>query len=39
MIRDHGRSKSTKDLLNDEFALKYMPFNLQAALAYSQFKN
>ena len=38
MIRDHGRSKSTKDLLNDEFALKYMPFNLQAALAYSQFK-
>ena len=31
--------KKTKDLFNDKFALKYMPFNLQAALAYSQFKN
>ncbi len=38
MMRDHGRSEKTKDLFNDKFALKYMPFNLQAALAYSQFK-
>jgi len=38
MMRDHGRSASTKDLYNDMFALKYMPFNIQAALAYAQFK-
>ena len=38
MLRDHGRGPKTKDLFNDEFAVKYMPFNLQAALGYSQFK-
>ena len=38
LLRDHGRGPNTKDLFNDEFALKYMPFNLQAALGYSQFK-
>ena len=39
LLRDHGRGRKTRDLFNDEFALKYMPFNLQAALGYSQFKN
>lgn len=38
LLRDHGRGPKTKDLFNDEFAVKYMPFNLQAALGYSQFK-
>jgi perosamine synthetase len=38
LLRDHGRGPKTRDLFNDEFALKYMPFNLQAALGYSQFK-
>jgi perosamine synthetase len=37
MLRDHGRGPKTKDLFNDIFAFKYMPFNLQAALGYSQF--
>jgi perosamine synthetase len=38
IYRDHGRDHGkTKDLYNDYFAVKYMPFNLQAALGYSQF--
>ena len=38
IYRDHGRDHGkTKDLFNDYFAVKYMPFNLQAALGYSQF--
>jgi perosamine synthetase len=38
IFRDHGRDHGkTKDLFNDYFAVKYMPFNLQAALGYSQF--
>lgn len=37
ILRDHGRGSKTKDLFNDKFAYKYMPFNLQAALGYGQF--
>ncbi len=35
-LRDHGRSPGT--YYNTEIAYKYMPFNLQAALGYAQFK-
>lgn len=38
MLRDHGRHPGTKDLFNEEFSFKYMPSNLQAALACSQLK-
>ena len=36
MLRDHGRHPWTKDLFNEEFSFKYMPSNLQGALACSQ---
>ena len=36
-LRDHGRVEG-KVYFNTEVAYKYMPFNLQAALGYSQFK-
>ncbi len=36
LLRDHGRDKNTKDLFNKQFAFKYMPFNIQAALLCSQ---
>ena len=35
-LRDHGRDPGS--YYNTEIAYKYMPFNLQAALGYSQFK-
>jgi len=35
-LRDHGRQPGT--YFNTEVTFKYMPFNLQAALAYGQFK-
>ncbi len=35
--RDQGRNKSQSYLI-DELGYKYMPFNIQAALGYSQFK-
>lgn len=38
MLRDHGRYPWTKDLFNEQFSFKYMPSNLQAALACSQLK-
>tara|TARA_Y100000992_G_scaffold301495_1_gene272549 strand:- start:12948 stop:14951 length:2004 start_codon:yes stop_codon:yes gene_type:complete len=38
MLRDHGRSKTTKDFYNQEFSFKYMPSNLMAALGCSQLK-
>jgi len=36
-LRDHGRS-STIAYWADESAVKYMPFNVQAALGYAQFQ-
>ncbi len=36
ILRDHGRKSG--EYFNTELAYKYMPFNLQAALGYSQFK-
>ena len=36
LLRDHCRNKKKKDLFNKEFAFKYMPFNIQAALLCSQ---
>ena len=36
MLRDHGRHPWTKDLFNEEFSFKYMPSNIQGALACSQ---
>ncbi len=38
MLRDHGRSKNTKEFYNQEFSFKYMPSNLMAALGCSQLK-
>jgi perosamine synthetase len=35
-LRDHGRAPGT--YFNTEVTFKYMPFNLQAALGYAQFK-
>ncbi len=35
-LRDHGRQPGS--YFNTEITFKYMPFNLQAALAYGQFK-
>ena len=35
-LRDHGRAAGT--YYNTEVTFKYMPFNLQAALAYAQFQ-
>ncbi len=35
-LRDHGRQPGS--YFNTEIAYKFMPFNLQAALGYSQFK-
>ncbi len=35
-LRDHGRQPGT--YFNTEVTFKYMPFNLQAALGYAQFK-
>jgi perosamine synthetase len=37
ILRDHGRGDKTRDFFNDEFAFKYMPFNMQAAIGYGQF--
>lgn len=38
ILRDHGRRKDGALYYNYEVAYKYMPFNLQAALGYAQFK-
>lgn len=38
VLRDHGRKKGGALYYNYEVAYKYMPFNLQAALGYAQFK-
>lgn len=35
-LRDHGRAPGT--YFNTEITFKYMPFNVQAALGYAQFK-
>ncbi|MES2767725.1 MAG: DegT/DnrJ/EryC1/StrS family aminotransferase [Bdellovibrionota bacterium] len=37
-LRDHGRKPSGKPYYNYEITYKYMPFNIQAALGYAQFK-
>ena len=37
-LRDHGRKANGKMYYNYEVTFKYMPFNLQAALAYAQFQ-
>ena len=37
LLRDHGRDPNQM-YVNTEAAYKYMPFNLQAALGYAQFK-
>jgi len=38
ILRDHGRRPGGKMYFNEEVTYKYMPFNLQAALGYAQFK-
>lgn len=38
MLRDHGRRPGAPMYQNEEVTFKYMPFNLQAALAYAQFQ-
>ena len=35
-LRDHGRAPGT--YYNTEITFKYMPFNVQAALGYAQFR-
>lgn len=37
-LRDHGRKPDGPAYYNYEVTYKYMPFNLQAALGYAQFK-
>ncbi|MBL8022467.1 MAG: DegT/DnrJ/EryC1/StrS family aminotransferase [Leptospirales bacterium] len=37
-LRDHGRRVDGKLYYNYEITYKYMPFNVQAALGYAQFK-
>lgn len=37
-LRDHGRKLDGKPYYNYEITYKYMPFNVQAALGYAQFK-
>jgi perosamine synthetase len=37
-LRDHGRKPGGKPYYNYEVTYKYMPFNMQAALGYAQFK-
>jgi perosamine synthetase len=38
VLRDHGRKPGGPMYYNYEVTYKYMPFNLQAALGYAQFK-
>lgn len=38
MRRDHGRRPGGKMYYNEAVTYKYMPFNVQAALGYAQFK-
>ncbi|MEQ8955000.1 MAG: DegT/DnrJ/EryC1/StrS family aminotransferase [Gammaproteobacteria bacterium] len=38
VLRDHGRKPGGPMYFNDEVTFKYMPFNVQAALAYAQFQ-
>lgn len=38
LLRDHGRGPNTKPYFNEEVTYKYMPFNVQAAIGYAQFK-
>ena len=38
ILRDHGRRPGAKTYFNEEVTYKYMPFNVQAALGYAQFK-
>ncbi len=38
MLRDHGRRPGGPAYFNEEVTFKYMPFNVQAALAYAQFQ-
>lgn len=37
-LRDHGRKPGGAMYFNEEVTFKYMPFNVQAALAYAQFQ-
>ena len=37
-LRDHGRKQGGRMYYNYEVTYKYMPFNVQAALAYAQFQ-
>jgi len=38
MLRDHGRTPTSKPYMNEVVGYKYMPFNMQAALGLSQFR-
>ena len=38
VLRDHGRRPGGPMYFNEEVTFKYMPFNVQAALAYAQFQ-